>query len=198
MDENINIQGGTGNKFDINTGNTTNQQAEKIINISSAQNVFLGPETLNKPLNLYLCRKLSEALSVYNPDVKELLESIDDSDKANWENDPTYTTPAFAYIISSLGVLGILLRKVISSGGDAVKSNNIKDYLEVSVTTAKRTLQLLTYSFISKLWDHKKDKAFAFTPEQSKILTNFFNPKFELKISKYAELLKTLVKTWKT
>jgi predicted RNA-binding protein len=32
-DKNINIQGGTGNQISINTGNTTNQHAEKIINI---------------------------------------------------------------------------------------------------------------------------------------------------------------------
>lgn len=32
-DKNINIQEGTGNSININTGNTTNQQAEKIINI---------------------------------------------------------------------------------------------------------------------------------------------------------------------
>lgn len=192
-DKNINIQGGSGNKVDIQTGDTINQQADKIINVTSAQNVYVGAETINKPFNLYLCRKLTEALSEYKPDVKDFLDSIDDGDKANWETDPTYSTPAFSCIISSYGVLGILLRKVISSGGDAVKLNNTKDYLEVCVTTAKRTLQLLSYAFISKLWDHKKDKAFEFTPDQSKILTNFFNPRFELKISKYAELLKTLV-----
>jgi hypothetical protein len=192
-DQKINIQGGAGNQIDIQSGNTTNQQAEKIVNITSAQNVYLGAETINKPFNLYLCRKLTEALSEYKPDVKDFLDNIDDGDKANWETDPTYSTPAFSYIISGFGVLGILLRKVISSGSDAVKLNNTKDYLEVCVTTAKRTLQLLSYAFISKLWDHKKDNALEFTPDQSKVLTNFFNPKFELKISKYAELLKTLV-----
>jgi hypothetical protein len=36
--ENINIQGGTGNKISINTGNTTTQNAEKITNIDKIDN----------------------------------------------------------------------------------------------------------------------------------------------------------------
>jgi hypothetical protein len=37
-DKNINIQGGTGNQISINTGNTTNQHAEKITNIGDIGN----------------------------------------------------------------------------------------------------------------------------------------------------------------
>jgi len=36
--DNINIQGGTGNQVNINTGNTTNQHAEKITNIDKIDN----------------------------------------------------------------------------------------------------------------------------------------------------------------
>ncbi len=37
-DKNINIAGGTGNQVSINTGNTTHQQAEKIVNTGDIQN----------------------------------------------------------------------------------------------------------------------------------------------------------------
>ena len=37
-DKNINIQGGTGNQISVNTGNTTNQHAEKITNIDKIDN----------------------------------------------------------------------------------------------------------------------------------------------------------------
>ena len=36
--DNINIQGGTGNQISVNTGNTTNQHAEKITNIDKIDN----------------------------------------------------------------------------------------------------------------------------------------------------------------
>ena len=123
---------------------------------------------------MLLCRKLTEALYDYSPDAKSFVD--ENKDKAAWELQGRYFRKANNYIISSfVGVLGILLRKVFSSGIDAFESNNPKDYLEVCVATAKRTLQLLCFSFISKLWDHKKDNKCTLTPEQSNDLDIFSN-----------------------
>jgi hypothetical protein len=92
-----------------------------------------------------------------------------------------------------VGILVILLQKLISSGKDAFSSNNARDYLEVCIATVTRTLQLLCFSFISKLWDYKKHNTCELTREQSNILDNFFNTDIELNIRDYVELVKTLV-----
>lgn len=170
---------------------------DNTINIGSITNAVFGTEAGTKPYNMYLCRKLTEALRDYNPNVKEFLNRIKEADKTNWETIPRYYKIAFPNIISSfVGVIGVLLQKLIASGYEASKSNsskNAKDYLEICIATVQRTLQLLCYSFISKLWDYKKDKNFELTGDQSAILENFFNTYPELNISEYADLLKTLV-----
>jgi hypothetical protein len=76
---------------------------------------------------------------------------------------------------------------------DAFTSNSAKDYLEVCIATTKRALQLICFSFISKLWDHKKDNTCELTRDQSNDLDNFFNTEIELNIKDYVGLLKTLV-----
>lgn len=171
------------------------KSGDKIYNIGSITNATFSAEVGKKTFNMYLCRKLTEALRDYSPDAKVLLEkTIKEEDKADWEKDSRYTKKASKYIISGfVGVLGILLQKLISSGIDAFSTNNAKDYLEVCVATTKRSLQLLCFSFISKLWDHKKDNKCEFTREQINALDNFFNTNIELNITEYVKLLKTLV-----
>jgi hypothetical protein len=153
-----------------------------------------APETKNRKYNLYLCRKLTEALGNNNiPKVKTFLNIIRPADKENWETQLRYNAIAFDNIINSFGVLGLLIRKVIGEGITAEKTNNDKDYIDYCVSTALRTVQLLSFSFISKLWDYKKENNCEFTSNQAAILTNFFNSPFQLNIPEYLDLLKTLV-----
>ena len=131
------------------------KSGNKIYNIGSITNAVFNAEIGKKTYNMQLCRKLTEALYNFSPDAKSFLD--ENKDKPSWELQGRYFRKANNYIISSfVGVLGILLRKIFSSGIDAFESNNPKDYLEVCIATAKRTLQLLCFSFISKLWDQKK------------------------------------------
>ncbi len=193
-DVNKNIQGESGNKVDLPTGATTNQNASQIYNVGTINNAVFTTDTVIKTYNLYLCRKLTEALSEYKPKVKEFLGKMKQTGKTDWEKDQRFTKIAFENIISSFGLLGILLRKVIGGGNDAAKSHNYaNDYIEICVVTAQRALQLLSYSFISKLWDYKKDKKFEFSGNQSVILANYFSSYVELDFSEYLELLSTLV-----
>lgn len=171
------------------------KSGDKIYNIGSITNATFSAEIGKKTFNMYLRRKLTEALRDYSNDAKSFLENIKETDKGDWETKIKYTSKANNYIISGfVGVLGILLRKLISSGQDAFALNNAKDYLEVCVATTKRTLQLLCFSFVSKIWDHKKVNKIeiTFNSNQSNELKNFFNTEFELTIGDYVGLLKTL------
>jgi len=167
----------------------------KIYNIGSITNATFSAEIGKKTFNMQLCRKLTEALRDYSKDAKDFLDkTIKEADKDNWETQDRYTRKANGYIISSfVGVLGILLQKLISSGKDATSPKRDKDYLEVCIATSQRSLQLLCYSFISKLWDYKKENKCELTSDQLNILDNFFNTDIELNISDYVVLLKTLV-----
>ena len=170
------------------------RSGDKIYNIGSITNAVFSAEIGKKTFNMHLCRKLTEAIQHYSPDAKEFLDNIKEADKEDWESQSRYTRKANGYIISGfVGVLGILLQKIISSGKDAFTSNSAKDYLEVCIATTIRSLQLLCFSFISKLWDHKKNNSFDFTREEANDLDNFFNTDIELNIADYVGLLKSLV-----
>ncbi len=170
------------------------KSGDKIYNIGSITNAVFSAEIGKKTFNMYLCRKLTEALSTYSADTKDFLDNIKEADKADWETQVRYTRKANGYIISCfVGVLGMLLQKVISSGIGAFTSNSSRDYIEVCIATATRALQLLCFSFVSKLWDYKKGNNLELTRDQSNILNNFFNSEIELNIRDYIELLHTLV-----
>ena len=170
------------------------KSGDKIYNIGSITNATFSAEIGKKTYNMYLCRKLTEALSAYSADAKDFLANIRDADKADWETQIRYTRKASGYLISGfVGVLGMLLQKVISSGIDAFTSNNSRDYVEVCTATATRTLQLLCFAFISKLWDSKNANKFELTSDQANMLDNFFNCEVELNMQDYVELLNTLV-----
>jgi hypothetical protein len=169
------------------------KSGDKIYNIGTISNAVFSAEIGKKTFNMYLCRKLTESLRNHHPGAKEFLDNMKEVDRADWETQSRYTRKANGFIISGfVGVLGILLQKVISAGKDAAVSNNPKDYLEVCIATAQRTLQLICFSFISKIWDHKKDDKCEFTRKQLDALSDFFDTDIELNIADYVNLLKSL------
>lgn len=167
---------------------------DKIYNIGTITNAVFSAEIGKKTFNMYLCRKLTEALGPFSADASDFLKNMREADKGDWETQVRYTRKANRYIISGyVGVVGMLLQKVISSGIDAFNSNNAKDYIDTCIATTTRTLQLLCFTFISKLWDYKKDNNFETSRELTNVLDNFFNAEIELNIQDYVELLEALV-----
>jgi hypothetical protein len=170
------------------------KSGDKIYNINSITNATFSAEIGKKTFNMQLCRKLTLAIQDYNPDAKEFLKKIKKGDEDNWETQRKYTTVANGYIISSfVGVLSILLRKLFASGKDASSTNNYKDYLEVCVATAKTTLQLISFAFLSRYWEYVRKKNFTLTSDQRNTLDNFFNTNVEMNITDYKDLFITLV-----
>ena len=97
-DVNKNIQGESGNKVDLPTGATTNQNASQIYNVGTINNAVFTTDTVIKTYNLYLCRNLTEALSEYKPKVKEFLGKMKQTGKTDWEKDQRFTKIAFENI----------------------------------------------------------------------------------------------------
>jgi hypothetical protein len=149
-----------------------------------------GP--VKNAFNEILTRRLIEAIQVYSPRAKKFLENATRM-ASDWETQPRFSDPAKEIIaFSFVGVLGIQLRKLMAIGKEDMSNNKLRKYLENCQLTAKRALQLLSFSLISKLWDYKKDNAYTLSPVQTETCKNFFDDEFELDINGFINLLRAL------
>jgi len=186
---NSNTPQGGGNN---NVLHAENQEANTIFNVNNLQgNVYInnyGVRNESKLPNKFLCRNLIEAIQEYSPAAKKFLEyDIEDSERANWEESTyQYLNKAKEILISSYAsVLGGFLQNLIGC-------TNPVDYYDLSQKITKRTLQLVCFSFISKLWDQPAEKIQQVTPDLKKLRKLFFTS-FEPGIMYYADLFATLV-----
>jgi hypothetical protein len=153
----------------------------------------LADEPKRNSFNEILTRRLMEGIRIYSPRAEKFLENASRM-ATDWETQSRFSDPAKEIIaFSFVGVLGIQLRKLMAIGKEESSVNKFKKYLENCQLTAKRILQLLCFSLISKLWDDRKDKNYVLTPDQTIICKNFFEDEFELDINGLVSLLKTLI-----
>jgi hypothetical protein len=132
------------------------------------------PAFLKNTFNEKLTRSLIEAMASDIPRVRKFLDNASRM-AADWEKQERFSDPAKELIaINYVGVLGIQLRKLFAIGKEELSTNKQKKYLENSHLTAKRALQLLSFTLISKLWDIKKETEFTLSPEQTVTCNNFF------------------------
>lgn len=179
--------------------NNTNQQADAIANIginhgdvnfpnAKTVNVNIPGET--KPVSRVLTRKLLEAIKDYSPKANIFLRTkIAEADKANWEMrvDGKYISGANDAIISSyVSVLGVLFQQLTAC-------SNTRQYFELGITLAKRSLQLLNFSFISALQRYLKVETNQLAESPPELLQTFFTTQYEPDISEYAKLLSDLI-----
>lgn len=150
-------------------------------------------EPKRNSFNETLTRRLMEAIGVYSPRAAKFLENASRM-AVDWETQSLFSDPAKEIIaFSFVGVLGIQLRKLMAIGKEEMSVNKLRKYLENCQLTAKRILQLLCFSLISKLWDYRKDKKYTLSPAQTISCKNFFEDEFELDINGLISLLKTLI-----
>ncbi len=148
-------------------------------------------ENKSKGFNEILTRRLLEALNNRYGIGKDLLEQANE-EESDWETYPNISDPANNIIINSfIGVLGEQLRKLVAIGSEGQSENNIRNYIEICIITAKRALQLICFSLISKLWDSKKEKQIELSENQNKALSKFFKG-FEINIEGYVSLMENL------
>ncbi len=190
------IPQGTGNKVEINAAG---QQAEKIVNLDTNVGdiniqaaTFISNVTGEiKPANMLLTRKLIEAIALedYSLSAKNFLSKIKDTEKVDWESrsDNKYLSTAKGIIVSSyVSVLSGYLSNLFGC-------ENARDYFNLSIATAKRSLQLICFSFISTLWDQLQNNKLELSDGTPESLNTLFNSQTELNILEYADLFIALV-----
>ncbi len=146
-------------------------------------------EAAHNPFNEWLTKKLIEAIRPYSKKANDFLTTNSD-----WETNTELIPTVKRIIISAyVGVLGIQIRKLMSIGEEEFSESKMKRYLENCVLTAKRALQLLCYSLLSKLWDHHMGSKGLLSETQTTTLVKFFKNAAEESITGYVALLRTLM-----
>ncbi len=148
-------------------------------------------ENKNKGFNEILTRRLMYAINKFNGGDKGFLQKANQV-ATDWETQPNISDVAKEIVsFSFVGILGIQLRKLLAIGKEDPSDAKQQRYIDNCLITAKRALQLLCFSLISKLWDQRKESEFELTSGQTEELTKFFEG-FEQNIEDYMNLLVNL------
>lgn len=172
------------------------QHAEKIYNIEHINEANFGFVTGKKAFNEYLIKTLIEAIAPFNRDAEEHLKEI--KHIPSWENKEEYSSEAKDIIISGfVGVIGVELRKLMAIGNEPFSECKQHEYIEKCLFIAKRSLDLVNFSLLSKFWDYQTKNPIQLNNSHQEILEDFFDSKFEPTIDKQTNLLKTLLSIYK-
>jgi len=171
----------------------TFQAADKIYNINSINEANFGFVTGGKPFNQQLIKTLIEAIQDQSADAQRFMEHAKQIE--NWEKQVRCLNQANDIIIRSfVGIIGIEINTLISieKQGYTAETKQQK-YIQQSLSIVKRSLDLVIFAFLSKLWDIQKEKAYQLTEDQKKTISHFFTNIFESSIVDQIQLFKTLL-----
>jgi hypothetical protein len=175
-------------KFHANTF----QSGKDTYNINQLDSANFGFITGKKTFNQFLTSQLIQALKPHRAAAGKFLEKV--SNIPNWEEKKEITNKAKEIIAYSfVGVIGIQLRKIMAIGEESFSEQKQRNYIENCIITAKRSLELVCFTLLSKLWDHQRQNFIALNKEHNEVITHFFNDAFEGDILQTLKLLRTLV-----
>jgi hypothetical protein len=177
--------------MDATGGNTTIQQGQTIINIANLNNANFGGNTSNQPFNELMTRDLLAAIRPYSKPATKFMELV--KDKPDWNQRASISDQAkdiLAY--SFVGVLGIQIRKLMAIGKEQPSEAKLRSYIDNSIVTAKRTIQILCFALLSDMWKIKKEKEHSLSASQEDVIKHFFEDWLELSIKDLFVLLHNL------
>lgn len=151
----------------------------------------------NKVFNEFLTRHLIEALPPYSKSAEKFLpkaQAIPEWETVARVSDKAKDILAYSYV----GVLGIHLRKLFAIGKEPNSEDKQRRYLANTILTARRTLKLLSFALLSRLWDLQKEWAIELTEAQRQQLQVFFDDEFGLDIMGSLQLLMSLADIFQT
>ena len=169
----------------------TIQKGKNIYNIGQIDEANFAFLTEKRAFNEWLTKKLISELGNQSKSAHKFLEKV--KNIPNWESVKRISNKAKEIIAYSfVGVIGIQLRKQMAIGEEAFSEKKQKNYIDNSILTAKRVLELINFTLLSGLWDSQQRNFKELTAEQKKIIELFFNHSFELDVKGLLELLKKL------
>ncbi len=156
------------------------QYADKIYNIEHINEANFGFITGKQTFNEVLVKTLTETIAPYSVDAQKILNHVNKNQIRGWEGQIKYAKKAKEIIAYSfVGVLGIQLSQLMAIGSDPYSGVKLQIYIDKCLFIAKRSLELITYTFISELWEIQKKSDLVLTDASRKVLSAFFEDSFE-------------------
>jgi len=167
------------------------QYADKIYNIEHIDEANFGFVTGKKAFNESLTKQLIEAIKPYSVPAQRFLEKV--TAIPGWENQLHISDKAKEIIAYSfVGVIGIQLSKLMAIGKEDFSEAKQRKYIEKCIQIAKRSLDLVCFTLVSKLWDAQKQKPRPFSEAQRTVLARRFDGAFEPSVDEQFRLLQVL------
>ena len=166
------------------------QYAEKIYNIEHINEANFGFLVGKKAFNAHLAKTLLEAMpQAQVPAARRFLEKV--ANISDWEHQLRISDRAKEIIAYSfVGVIGIQLSKLMAIGKEDLTEVKQRKYIEKCVQISKRSLELVGFMLLSKLWDAQREQQLPLSDSERKILNNRFDGVFESTILDSFQFLK--------
>ena len=170
----------------------TVQYAEKIYNIENINEANFGFVTGKQAFNETITKKILEHIQKYaTSNIQKFYENA--SVIPDWENQTRISDKAKEIIaFSFVGVLGIQFSQLMAIGKEDYSDNKLRKYVEKCIQIIKRSLDLINFALLSKLWDILHESNIKISKENKKLLLPFFEATFESSVKEQFELLCTL------
>lgn len=169
------------------------QYADKIYNIDQINEANFGVVTSNRVFNSVLCKELVHLLQDTDQ-VKRFMADIPPEDKTDWECKRTHLRRSQELLENKfIWVISYEIRRLFSIGNDKKEriENKIEQYIDHCFKTYRLSLQVVTFMFLSKLWDEKKKDPKLKVDQQA--VRDFFFTNRPLKLKELRLLFQTLI-----
>ena len=167
------------------------QYAEKIYNIEHINEANFGFVTGKKAFNENLTKALIEVIKKDCTPAQKFYSRVNAI--ANWEQQTRISDKAKEIIAYSfVGIIGIQLSKLMAIGKEAFSDGKQRKYIHKCITIVKRSLDLVNFAYLSKLWDRQKEAPLSFSDTENESFTQFFDRNFEQSLEEQFKLLCTL------
>ncbi|MDX1905980.1 MAG: hypothetical protein SF053_03035 [Bacteroidia bacterium] len=167
------------------------QYADKIYNIGHIDEANFGFVTGKKAFNETLTRRLTEAMKPVSLSAERFLEKVQAI--PGWESQLRISDKAKEIIAYSfVGVIGIQLSKLMAIGKEDMSEAKQRKYIEKCLQIASRSLDLLCFALISRLWDAAQQPPHNLSAAQQAQIARRLDEAFEPSLPDQFELLCTL------
>lgn len=144
-----------------------------------------------RPINALLTKQLTNSIEPYSAYVQKFLASARRT--PDWETQERICKTAQIVICCSyVGVLGIQLSKLFAIGQSDYSEARQLSYINNCSRALQRVLQLICFSYLSRLWDYKKNNSLQLEEGLSIPIQQFFEDQFEQGIEQYLSLFQSL------
>jgi hypothetical protein len=144
-------------------------------------------------LNDALIKRVFQALRKHIPSIDGVGKTADER-PGYWDNVSFKNQAGIAVADNYIGLIGNKIARLNGAGkADKLQRQNQKDFIELTIGTGKLTVKLLTFIFLSKLWDCSQQKKLALDPVKEKLLNDFFDTQLEPSLTEYVNLLSVFV-----